>query len=408
MENIDNDEKDDNEGISIYEDDDDEDIGACDEDSISDTYSIIHKEIIYGSPLLMQQIQANDTDISEARFDLHHYCFRASQDDNFLLSLATALRNNTFVQTFYLINTEHCKFTINGWKEIFEMLQVNNTIQSVIFYRTEIDFDCVQVLATTVLLKSNIRSQLTKLDLSETQIGIIGVLTVVDALCTNPNRCKLTNLGLRNVIHENDNNIEMLKELAEKFAIILRPNCSCLEVLSLSINQLGDDFVTTLATILKYNTTLAVLDLSTTGITNIGAKALANALYYNRTLVELDLRDNKIGDDGAIAITKALHYHPSLKHLDLRSNGLRGHEVFEFLKYNETLKSFMLFCPDISAAAQQSIMDCNDILRCFNVTCDRADKLLSDNIRGVRSAPKKGVRRRQQVYNWLSKSMGCL
>ena len=106
-----------------------------------------------------------------------------------------------------------------------------------------------------------------------------------------------------------------VKELAS----ILRHQ-SLIVVLDLRDNNVSDRGVEDLAHALHSNSTLRTLVLSDNGIGDEGAEYLSKALCSNTTLERLMLTNNKIGDGGAKALAKALYSNCTLKRLDLRQN----------------------------------------------------------------------------------------
>ena len=74
-----------------------------------------------------------------------------------------------------------------------------------------------------------------------------------------------------------------------------------------------------IASALKQNNTLTLLNLNNNNISNEGAKAIAKALKKNTTLYELDLRYNNIEDTGAIEIANALKINTTVK-IDILKN----------------------------------------------------------------------------------------
>jgi Leucine Rich repeat len=248
---------------------------------------------------------------------------------------------------------------------------------------------------------------LTHLDLRyNDQIGINGVYTIVDALCTNPNGCTLKVLELIQVIRKNDSNTEMKMRLAHKFVTLLQQNGTGLNELNLAFNFLGDEFVTILVTGLKDNVMLEKLDLSGNEITNVGAEALANVFYYNRTITELSLLSNRIASHGAVAIACALRYNPVIVKLYMADNQISQDEgiLCDLLECNESFKSVWWFGQCGYIPEYEDIAESMHLIVQFNDTIQDVDfcsPWLDDTSFGERTAPKKGLRRRQDIYKWI-------
>jgi Leucine Rich repeat len=133
-------------------------------------------------------------------------------------------------------------------------------------------------------------------------------------------------------------------------------------------------------------------------------------LYYNQTLVRLDLSSNSISNAGAITITRALRYNPTLQALYICSNHklTKGGvaKAIQFLQYNESLEQVYIWDSNVShplceaiLAPMQSVLDYNDTIHTFLI--DHEDQYFP-TLRSGQTAPKKGLRRRQDIYKWLS------
>jgi Leucine Rich repeat len=279
------------------------------------------------------------------------------------------------------------------------MLQINKSIQILRISCNNFDFDCAQLFATILL--SNKNNALKGLSFAfSNHMGVNGVSVIVDAVCANPNGCTLTSINFQNVSKTTD--MIMETKFAGGFATLLQLKHTQLKELHLGSNDLGDDFATIFFNGLKYNTQLEILNIQGNGITDLGATALANALYYNKTLVELDVSCNyNIGDGGLNAIMTALWYHPSLRMFQFSAVHFFGGIVAELLQYNESLKTLMWTgMHEYHAAIFNSILYYNDTIEFVYPRNMEQIQLLNQNKEG-RVAPKKGLRRRHHIYNWL-------
>uniref|UniRef100_A0A672KJ90 NLR family CARD domain containing 3 n=1 Tax=Sinocyclocheilus grahami TaxID=75366 RepID=A0A672KJ90_SINGR len=97
---------------------------------------------------------------------------------------------------------------------------------------------------------------------------------------------------------------------------------TCIQLLDLQENALGDNGVIALACALRSNSSLSVLYLQGVSAGKSGAVALADALVVNESLHTLDLRGNSIGMEGAKAFSSALKKNRSLRSLNLQENSL--------------------------------------------------------------------------------------
>jgi hypothetical protein len=93
---------------------------------------------------------------------------------------------------------------------------------------------------------------------------------------------------------------------------------------------IGDEGISKLSEILKYNTTLTTLYLSDNNIGNEGASKLSDALKYNTTLTELHLYNNNIGDEGGTSeLSEALKKNTTLIRLSLYNNNIKNENVIK-------------------------------------------------------------------------------
>jgi NLR family CARD domain-containing protein 3 len=79
-----------------------------------------------------------------------------------------------------------------------------------------------------------------------------------------------------------------------------------LEELHLDTNQIDDDGVSHLASMLAVNKSIRTLNLAANRIGDVGMAALAEMLKVNSTLTELDLSSNEIGYDGMIPTSNSM------------------------------------------------------------------------------------------------------
>jgi len=99
---------------------------------------------------------------------------------------------------------------------------------------------------------------------------------------------------------------------------------SGLRELDLGYNYMGCDGIGALVPALKHNATLQILRLHFNEIACAGATALASALQTKALqLHTLDLKTNGIGDPGCVALASALKRNTSLTILDLECNKVR-------------------------------------------------------------------------------------
>ena len=92
--------------------------------------------------------------------------------------------------------------------------------------------------------------------------------------------------------------------------------------LYISLNEIGDNGIASIATTLETNTTMRTLIVNGCNISDVGAKSLAKALTVNRSLHKLNMDSNYIGDNGMIQIATALQTNNTLKVLSIFYNNM--------------------------------------------------------------------------------------
>ena len=172
----------------------------------------------------------------------------------------------------------------------------------------------------------------TRLDLSQTPIGVEGALALAYALeDSQPVRAELTHVNLTwSAI--GSGNMKLIKALAEA------PN---LESLDLTGNWLGDESSSRLSRLMRKTSQLKVLRLRWNGITAVGARPIAIAVSACPRLNELDVGGNWLKTLGASRMGRALIGHPNLQRLRLDHNGMDSagfKEIARMLVNNSVLQ----------------------------------------------------------------------
>ncbi|XP_061456008.1 MHC class II transactivator isoform X2 [Rhineura floridana] len=102
--------------------------------------------------------------------------------------------------------------------------------------------------------------------------------------------------------------------------LVAFPALQHLDLDSPNENEIGDEGVTSLSSVLRQLTSLETLNLSRNKITDLGAEQLAKALPSLPSLKTLSLYNNSIGDAGAEHFAKILPEMASLRVLDIHCN----------------------------------------------------------------------------------------
>lgn len=116
--------------------------------------------------------------------------------------------------------------------------------------------------------------------------------------------------------------------------------------LDLSYNLIGDGGARAIGKLINCSC-LERLNISDNQISGRGAQALSHALSKNTSLVSLNLRLNQLGDEGGQAIAQALLKNQTLVNLQLGANEMTGPTATAFsqvLVQNRTLRSLNLSC----------------------------------------------------------------
>jgi len=135
-----------------------------------------------------------------------------------------------------------------------------------------------------------------------------------------------TNTSLR-ILDFTDNGMD--DQAVAELASGLAPN-SAIEFLSLDFNAFGDVGVKALADMLAVNSSITELHLFGNRVSATGAEHLAAALESNSTLQSLILSFNQIGDRGVVALAEALTVNTTLTKIWFPSNsiGFEGMQAF--------------------------------------------------------------------------------
>ena len=118
-----------------------------------------------------------------------------------------------------------------------------------------------------------------------------------------------------------------------------------LQTLQLWWNPVGSEGAVAFADMFATNKSLTRFNMFSCSIQGEGAVCLAKALEKNFTLREFDISDNPIGSEGAVAFASMLKKNQCLKILNLHddSAGVEGAlELIESLKHNTTLEKLRL------------------------------------------------------------------
>jgi Ran GTPase-activating protein (RanGAP) involved in mRNA processing and transport len=136
-----------------------------------------------------------------------------------------------------------------------------------------------------------------------------------------------TNTSLR-ILDLTDNSMD--DEAIAEIAAGLAHGETNVEFVSLDFNAFGDNGVAALSQMLAGNSSVTELHLFGNRVSAVGAEHLADALRSNETLRSLILSFNQIGDRGAVALAQALTINTTLTKIWFPSNaiGFEGMQAF--------------------------------------------------------------------------------
>ncbi|KAL0241297.1 hypothetical protein GEMRC1_006532 [Eukaryota sp. GEM-RC1] len=148
-------------------------------------------------------------------------------------------------------------------------------------------------------------------------------------------------------------------------------------------DHIGDDGAIALATLLRQNYSITVIDLGCNSITSRGVIALAESLKVNSSITEINLGYNSITADGAFALAKMLKVNSTITKVNLEKNSI-GPEgaiaLAEALKVNCSLLWINLW--DNSIGDQGAIA----LATALKMNCTLTEVHLWDNCIGTEGA----------------------
>jgi len=180
-----------------------------------------------------------------------------------------------------------------------------------------------------VLDSLKVNTDLKILDLSKNKLGEEGALVVRNKL--GPNRSvEELDLGYNEI---GDVGMLAMSEL------LMTGN---LKRINLYGNNFGYKGAAIISAVLKYHTSLSVLDIGENNIGDEGAIALSEGLKVNTGLSTLAIYDNNIGDLGIIAISSAMQTQKSLRMLIASGNKIGDEGAIQLSKVISSLESLDL------------------------------------------------------------------
>lgn len=201
------------------------------------------------------------------------------------------------------------------------------------FCRTQLGVSGFQKIASVLKREGH---KLTRLNLSDTQIGEEGVVILGEILPYCP---ALTELELRNDFMGDEGITHILRGLKEHQTPIK---------LDFYRNKIGDKTILELVGLLYGGCPITDLQLGSNQIGDDGLKALSQALITNSSVIRLNVEANSdIGEEGATALGDMLAVNRTLTNISIHGIGQDTDRLAENILQNKNLLSTQLHTPSI-------------------------------------------------------------
>lgn len=152
---------------------------------------------------------------------------------------------------------------------------------------------------------------LTKLDISENDIGPVGAAYIADMLTSTSGTSRLKELWM--------NGCSIDSEGAQSIFQSMQNNM-CIEIFAFAANHFRDNACEAVANMLVKNTRLRHLDISENGIGISGCTAICRGLARNKSLIFIGIQWNDLTNDCARRIGEAIVTNTSLRAIHVLGN----------------------------------------------------------------------------------------
>ena len=132
-------------------------------------------------------------------------------------------------------------------------------------------------------------------------------------------------------------------------------------LISLTLCNIINDGVISIAEAIEGNTTLQNLDISSNNISDAGAAAISDSLKRNSSLVKINMKSNKITGEGAKKIAEAIQINSTLQNINLSKNHISIEGLLYFMeavKNNYTLQVVNITHNNVTKSGFTSIKQC--------------------------------------------------
>uniref|UniRef100_A0A336LT99 CSON000682 protein n=1 Tax=Culicoides sonorensis TaxID=179676 RepID=A0A336LT99_CULSO len=140
-------------------------------------------------------------------------------------------------------------------------------------------------------------------------------------------------------------NNKLTKNSSKSFSDLISAT-TIMEVLNIGRNNIGNDFLMSVRSSLKTNSSLESLGLQACHLSCPGIKILAEVLEFggNSTLQRIDLRDNNIQTEGLEALNDALKSNKSVTQIDLDDTPRKLSDSFDSTSFNRLINNIRAHC----------------------------------------------------------------
>jgi Ran GTPase-activating protein (RanGAP) involved in mRNA processing and transport len=264
--------------------------------------------------------------------------------------------------TLQKLDISHNPLTAAGLKDLIQPLLHNPTCQL-----TKLDLTATQLgskgaTPLASLLRHN--TSLQELYLGHNHLGTRGMKTLAPQLASNRNlqildlsynqlKARGATLLAQALQASKDWTLQVLDVTANHFGVAGMQAFGELLVVDrrlqgfyIGSNDIGEQGAAHLASVLRYNYTLQDLRMGNNQIGVVGALVLIEELTSNNTTLErLELDWNGLGPEGVMAFAETLQQNSKLSHVNLSGNQIGSEGVValaESLRYNSTLQELIL------------------------------------------------------------------
>jgi NLR family CARD domain-containing protein 3 len=330
---------------------------------------------------------------------------------NGAIYIANALEHNT---TLLNLNLRHNRIGMEGTVALAKALNVNETLKVLDIDwhpRKKNGVQSGDEVATSFAKTLLVNKSLISMDLNLFYFSLAGLKAITMALQEN---CTIERLGLLCDKYNDDYDSEEDFEDYDNEYVDYDSDEYVDDVVSDNENIFFNDKAEEICKMLKNNNTLTTLCLYSGGLTTHGVALIVEGLQHNFVLKSLDLYFNNIGNDGAKVIANMLYTNKTISELDLSNNFITSdglQKIALALRQNISLARLILKYNESDDRSNEtmlkSLLDWNETLIFLKWPSARyknlpmIGKIVAENNKRSRIAPKKAQHLRSHIYDWL-------